>query len=79
MDYEEALQRRTVNQLEDTRKKAEVTLKDGRIVIGRGDCITWLGSEEDEDIDEEFLKFDLSDGDTIFFREKDVVSFRYLE
>jgi hypothetical protein len=79
MDYEEALQRRTVNQLEDTRKKAEVTLKDGRTVIGRGDCITWLGSEEDEDIDEEFLKFDLSDGDTIFFREKDVVSFRYLE
>ena len=79
MDYEEALQRRTVNQLEDTRKKAEVTLKDGRTVLGRGDCITWLGSEEDEDIDEEFLKFDLSDGDTIFFREKDVVSFRYLE
>lgn len=79
MDYEEALQRRTVNQLEDTRKKAEVTLKDGRTVVGRGDCITWLGSEEDEDIDEEFLKFDLSDGDTIFFREKDVVSFRYLE
>lgn len=79
MGYKEALQRRAVNQLEDTRKKAEVTLKDGRIVVGRGDCITWLGSEEDEDIDEEFLKFDLSDGDTIFFREKDVVSFRYLE
>lgn len=79
MNYKEALKRRFINQLETTRKKAEVTLKDGRIVVGRGDCIGWLGSEEDEDIDEEFLKFDLSDGDTIFFREKDVVSFRYLE
>lgn len=79
MGYKEALQRKAVSQLEDTRKKAEVTLKDGRTVVGRGDCITWLGSEEDEDIDEEFLKFDLSNGNTIFFREKDVVSFRYLE
>lgn len=79
MNYKEALKRRFINQLETTRKKAEVILKDGRTVVGRGDCIGWLGSEEDEDIDEEFLKFDLSDGDTIFFREKDVVSFKYIE
>lgn len=72
------LMHRAINNLEDTRKKAEVILKDGRVLIGKGDCISWMPSDEDEDADEEVLKFDLEDGPPAFIKEDEVKSYRYL-
>lgn len=72
------LSKRAINNLEATRKKAEVVLNDGRVIIGKADCISWLPSEENEDIDEEALKFDLENAPPVFIKEDEIKSYKYI-
>lgn len=72
------LSKRAINTIEATRKKAEVVLNDGRVLIGKADCISWLSSVENEDIDEEVLKFDLENAPSVFIKEDEIKSYRYI-
>lgn len=66
---------RNINQLESLRKKAKVVLNNGEELIGVPDCICWLPSENDENADEEVLKFDVVDSSPVFITENDIKSF----
>ncbi len=66
---------RKINQLESIRKKAKIVLKSGNELIGVPDCICWLPSETDENIDEEVLKFDVVDSSPVFITENEIMSF----
>lgn len=66
---------RKINQLEALGKKAKVILNNGKEIIGIPDCICWLPSETDENIDEEVLKFDLVDSSPVFITENEIKSF----
>lgn len=72
------LSNRSINNLEATRKKAQVTLNDGSVLVGRADCICWLPSESNEDIDEEVLKFDLENAPPVFIKEEEIKSYAYI-
>ncbi|MBQ8298016.1 MAG: hypothetical protein IJX77_09575 [Ruminococcus sp.] len=72
------LMKRAINNLEATRKLAEVVLNDGRTLIGTADCISWLPSEGNEDIDEEVLKFDLENAPPVFIKEEEIKSYKYI-
>lgn len=72
------LSKRAINNLEATQKKAEVILNDGRTFIGRADCIGWLPSAENEDEDEEVLKFDLENAPSVFIKENEIKEYRYI-
>ena len=64
------LPKRNITELEH--KRAVVYLKDGRILKGKGDCICWLPNDEDEDIDDEVIKFDISEDDSVFFTNEEI-------
>lgn len=68
---------RAINNLEETRKRARIELQNGQTLIGTADCISWVPSDENER-DEEMLKFDLEDGSSVFIREEDIKSYSYL-
>lgn len=72
------LSKRAINNLEATQKKAEVILNDGRIFIGRADCISWLPSADNEDEDEEVLKFDLENAPPVFIKEDEIKAYKYI-
>lgn len=66
---------RKINQLETIRKKTKVVLNSGEELIGIPDCICWLPSESDENIDEEVLKFDVANSSPVFITENEIKSF----
>ena len=66
---------RRINQLEALRKKTKVVLNNGEELIGVPDCICWLPSETDENVDEEVLKFDVVGSAPVFITEDDIKSF----
>lgn len=59
-------------------KNAEVTTNDGRVLIGYGRCVQSLPIDPDDDNSEEddFLKFDLKNGESEFLRDKDISSYK---
>lgn len=69
---------RKINQLETIRKKTKVILNNGSELIGVPDCICWLPSENDEDVDEEVLKFDVVDSTPVFITEDEIKSFSFI-
>lgn len=69
------ISKRKINQLEALGKKVKIMLKNGDELIGVPDCICWLASEENEDTDEEVLKFDVINSEPVFITEKDIKSF----
>lgn len=69
------ISKRKINQLEALGKKVKIMLENGDELIGVPDCICWLESEENEDDDEEVLKFDVINSDSVFITEKDIKSF----
>ncbi len=69
---------RKINQLEISGKKAKIFLTNGMEIIGIPDCICWLSSEENEDSDEEVLKFDVINSSPIFLSEREIKSFEYI-
>lgn len=73
MSYD--ISNRNINQLETLRKKVKITLKNGDELVGIPDCICWLPSETDEDVDEEVLKFDVVGSNPMFITENDIKSF----
>lgn len=70
---------RKINQLECIRKKAKIVLKNGEELIGVPDCICWLPSEADVDVDEEVLKFDIVGSNPVFITENEIESFSVIE
>lgn len=70
---------RNINQLEACGKKAKIKLKNGNELIGVPDCICWLPDENDEEIDEEVLKFDIAGSTPVFISEKEIESFSIIE
>lgn len=49
-----------------------VFLRNGEILKGKGDCICWLPSDEDEEIEDEVVRFILDSGDTRFFTNDEI-------
>lgn len=72
------LSHRKINQLETLGKRVRVVLTGGREYVGIPDCISWLGRADDEDADDECLKFDLDNGETIFFMDEEIVWYTVL-
>lgn len=70
---------RNINRLEALGKKAKIRLKNGDELLGVPDCICWLPNEEDENIDEEVLKFDIVGSAPVFISENEIESFSIIE
>ncbi len=68
---------RNIDKLQGSR--AKVFLKNGRVVTGEGDCICWLPNDEDEDIDDEVIKFDINDDESIFFTDEEIEKIELLD
>lgn len=50
-------------------------LNNGEELIGVPDCICWLPSEINENVDEEVLKFDIVNSSPVFITESEIKSF----
>ncbi len=70
---------RNINRLEALGKKVKIKLKNGDELLGVPDCICWLPDKEDENIDEEVLKFDIVGSVPVFITEKEIESFSIIE
>lgn len=71
------LPKRNINELEGNR--ATVYLKDGRILKGKGDCICWLPNDDNEDIDDEVIKFDINEDESVFFTDEEIKKIELLD
>ncbi len=56
-----------------------VYLRNGEVLKGKGDCICWLPNDDNEDIDDEVVRFILDDGDTRFFTNEEIEKVKLLD
>lgn len=52
--------------------KAVVYLKNGKKFTGKGKCICWLPNDENEDIDDELIRFDIGAETCEFFTDEEI-------
>lgn len=59
--------------------RAEIVLTDGSKIVGYGDCVSDGPIDEDSEEFEEFLLFEMDDGDYMFLQDCDIKSYKLLD
>lgn len=59
--------------------RAEIVLNDGSVIIGCGDCVSDCPIDENSQEFDEFLLFEMDNGDYMYLQDYDIKSYKLLD